>query len=227
MGQEAEETQPVVDGDHHHVARRGPGCRPGRGRPSPIPDTKDPPWTQTITGRRSPSRPGVQTLRLRQSSDCSSGSAPEGQVDQARGLGGDGPEPVAEPDPGPRLGGVAGGRNRRRSGRRGGIGDAGERPEIPAADPLHPAAPDLDHSVHDSALQFDGRAADTTSNLPSWDRQSVVADVTGAGLTARSASTDGAQVMGQHSTSEATGAVTRPDGRSFADATADGRHRLA
>ena len=41
---------------------------------APEPVEKPPPWIQNITGRFLPSSAGVQTLRIRQSSLCTSGS---------------------------------------------------------------------------------------------------------------------------------------------------------
>src|SRR6202020_695393 len=44
--------------------------------PAPVPELNPPPWIHTITGRGSPPSPLDQMLRVRQSSDCSSGAPP-------------------------------------------------------------------------------------------------------------------------------------------------------
>src|SRR5664280_2543266 len=111
--------------------------------PEPDPETKEPPWTHTMTGRWPPSTPGVQMLRLRQSSEPASGSPPMNASISIRA--GRAPAPPAR-------------------GRRG-VGNAGERPRPVALDPANPATPHLDHTVHHCDLQLDREPADTSGNL--------------------------------------------------------------
>ena len=133
--------------------------------PAPDPETNDPPWIQTITGRRPPSGAGVQTLRVRQSSECSSGSPPrESSIKPATGgrSGRTGRTPgtpttddrARRSPPAATFGGT-------------GIGNAGERPVTVPLDASDPATPDLDDPVPQCALQLSGRVADVSGNLSS------------------------------------------------------------
>ncbi len=83
----------------------------------PEPTRKPPPWIQTSTGRRAPSRPGVKTLSVRQSSP---GLRPEALIQLKNGsayCGAAGPERVASRTP---AHGATGCGGRKRSGPDGG-----------------------------------------------------------------------------------------------------------
>ncbi len=68
MRKEAERAEAVVDGDHDDAVLASQRLAGIQGH-EPDPETKEPPWIQTITGSRSPGEPaGVQTFRYRQSS---------------------------------------------------------------------------------------------------------------------------------------------------------------
>ena len=125
----------------------------------------DPPWTQTITGRLPSSRPGVQMLRFRQSSDVRSGVPPSACSIIPCACGATGPNPSHSRIPAHGSAG-AGGRHRPARRRRGREGHPRERPQAAALDAPHPSAPDLDHSVHPCDLQFGRNRADDTCNLP-------------------------------------------------------------
>ena len=124
-------------------------------------------------GRRSPDIEGEAVLGVLV------GLPTEGELDQAGRLGGDRPEPVALLHPRP-----SGYRARRPPAApalgRAGIGNTREGPVAVPLDASDPATSDLDHPVHQCALQLSGRIADDSGNLSSsaasmpWHRTRLV-----------------------------------------------------